>query len=604
MFSHNCSKPNLQQIPRGKEFRACFRPGLGRKLVVSDYSQIELRIAAEISGDATMIAAYNRGEDIHRLTAALVNDIPLDQVTKNMRQMAKAINFGLIYGLGEDKLVIYAQTAYQVTMTQAQARSFRKRYFEGYAGISAWHRRVFNEDKRRQITHTIGGRLRWLEDGKAHNEFANCVDMETEALTRRGWVKGFDLQRADVLLTKNPATGALEWQEMTDLRLFPDYEGPLVEFRSRSFHAVSTPDHRWLVKDKTTGSDVERTTRTLSVWGDHRIHRTGSYSAPDKSGLSPDEAELLGWFVTDGFFRTGQKRKGKVYPFRTAQAFLTQSASGNGPKCERIDALLARLGGVTGRYVRSYDSGEGAQVVWNLGKRLSGMLLGRAPARTLEIRSLLDLGSDALTRLREAMILGDGTVDRMTGKVVLATGRREQAEAFQILCTLTGSAASVVWRDMSQYTPSSSKLMNTPKGAGIWLVTILKRTTVQVLKKQRREVRVQAPVWCPIVPNSFFVARRSGHVFVTGNTPVQGTGADGLKAALRRVYDRLKKYNGDAFIAHMVHDEIVVDSKDDPDLLESVKKDLEEGMKEGVAPFLKKVPVEVEGGIGDSWADK
>jgi len=207
-----------------------------------------------------MIAAYNRGEDIHRLTAALVNDIPLDQVTKSMRQMAKAINFGLIYGLGEDKLVIYAQTAYQVTMTQAQARSFRKRYFEGYAGISAWHRRVFNEDKRRQITHTIAGRLRWLEDGKAHNEFANG--------------------------------------------------------------------------------------------------------------------------------------------------------------------------------------------------------------------------------------------------------------------------------------------------------------------------------------------------------PVQGTGADGLKAALRRVYDRLKKYNGDAFISHMVHDEIVVDSKDDPELLESVKKDLEEGMKEGVAPFLKKVPVEVESGIGDSWADK
>jgi len=178
---YSCSDPNLQQIPRLKAFRKCFRPGPGRKLIVNDYSQIELRIAAEISGDATMIAAYKRGEDIHRLTAALVNQVALDEVTKDMRQMAKAINFGLIYGLGAPKLVIYAQTAYGVTMTEPQAQGFRKRYFEGYSGIAGWHRVALREGKQRKMTRTLSGRLRWLEDEKAHNEFLNTPVQGTGA---------------------------------------------------------------------------------------------------------------------------------------------------------------------------------------------------------------------------------------------------------------------------------------------------------------------------------------------------------------------------------------------------------------------------------------
>jgi DNA polymerase I-like protein with 3'-5' exonuclease and polymerase domains len=178
---YSCSDPNLQQIPRLKAFRGCFRPGPGRKLIVNDYSQIELRIAAEISGDATMLEAYKRGEDIHRLTAALVNQVDLSEVTKAMRQMAKAINFGLIYGLGAARLVIYAQTAYGVTMTEAQAQSFRKRYFEGYAGISSWHRKALNEGKAKKMARTLSGRLRWLEDEKAHNEFLNTPVQGTGA---------------------------------------------------------------------------------------------------------------------------------------------------------------------------------------------------------------------------------------------------------------------------------------------------------------------------------------------------------------------------------------------------------------------------------------
>lgn len=170
---HNCSRPNLQQIPRDKAFRKCFRAPDGKVLVIEDYSQIELRGAAEISRDPMLIKVYQEGKDAHAQTASLVSGVPLDQVTKVQRQMAKAINFGLIYGMAAPKLVLYAQSTYGVSMTLEQALLFRKNYFEGYPGVAAWHRNIFSdENKRSQMVRTILGRLRYLKP-EAHNEYSN-----------------------------------------------------------------------------------------------------------------------------------------------------------------------------------------------------------------------------------------------------------------------------------------------------------------------------------------------------------------------------------------------------------------------------------------------
>jgi DNA polymerase I-like protein with 3'-5' exonuclease and polymerase domains len=88
------------------------------------------------------------------------------------------------------------------------------------------------------------------------------------------------------------------------------------------------------------------------------------------------------------------------------------------------------------------------------------------------------------------------------------------------------------------------------------------------------------------------------------NTPVQGSGADGLKASLALVYRRMKAYGARARMVHMVHDEILVEVDDDPELTELVRKDLGEAMVEGMRPLVRNVPIEAEGSIGDSWADK
>jgi DNA polymerase-1 len=150
-----CSQPNLQQVPRDPAYRACFRPGPGRVLVKADYSQIELRIAAEIAGDQTMLAAYQRGDDLHTLTARLV--LGRETVTKADRQAAKALNFGLIYGMGAATLRQHAATAYGVQLTDDDAQRFRTAFFQAYPGLRAWHR---SQPDGSIETRTLAGRRR------------------------------------------------------------------------------------------------------------------------------------------------------------------------------------------------------------------------------------------------------------------------------------------------------------------------------------------------------------------------------------------------------------------------------------------------------------
>lgn len=134
----SCTRPNLQNIPRDPRYRACFRPAEGRVLVKADYSQIELRLAAEIAGDRRMREAFAAGEDLHALTARLVQGEA--SVTAAGRQAAKALNFGLLYGLGSEGLRRLAATQYGVELTREDAERLRARWFRTYDGIAAWHR--------------------------------------------------------------------------------------------------------------------------------------------------------------------------------------------------------------------------------------------------------------------------------------------------------------------------------------------------------------------------------------------------------------------------------------------------------------------------------
>jgi DNA polymerase-1 len=154
----SCSDPNLQQIPREEKiYRRCFVAAKGKVLVKADYSQIELRIAAAIAGEEVMIEAYAAGDDLHLLTAARLTGKPPAEVTKVDRQLAKAVNFGLLYGMGAPSLVTYALKSFGVRLTLDEAKRHKATFFALYPALAAWHGRTRRPIQRGYRTHNGAG---------------------------------------------------------------------------------------------------------------------------------------------------------------------------------------------------------------------------------------------------------------------------------------------------------------------------------------------------------------------------------------------------------------------------------------------------------------
>ncbi|MDP9409856.1 MAG: DNA polymerase, partial [Actinomycetota bacterium] len=139
---HNCTNPNVQQIPHEDEFRRCFVAEEGNTLVIADYSQIELRILAEVSEDPAFVRAFQKGEDLHRLTAATMYGVTMEEVTKDQRSAAKRINFGLMYGRGARSL------SAQLGTDEERGRQLIDEYFANYPKVQRFLQRTANRATR------------------------------------------------------------------------------------------------------------------------------------------------------------------------------------------------------------------------------------------------------------------------------------------------------------------------------------------------------------------------------------------------------------------------------------------------------------------------
>ncbi len=177
----SCSNPNLQQVPRDVAVRRLFRAPPGRRLVIADYSQIELRIVAAMSEDARMLDAFGRGEDLHRVTAALLSGKAPEAVSREERQAAKAANFGLVYSMGARGLMDYARQGYGVAMDLAEATRLRERFFAAYPGLVAWHARLRREGEGAAETRTAAGRVRRFARGARAGDLYNAPVQGTGA---------------------------------------------------------------------------------------------------------------------------------------------------------------------------------------------------------------------------------------------------------------------------------------------------------------------------------------------------------------------------------------------------------------------------------------
>ena len=161
------SDPNLQNIPirseEGRKIRQAFIAPSGYKLLAADYSQIELRIMAHLSADAGLVQAFSMGEDIHRATAAEVFGVAPEQVSNDLRRSAKAINFGLIYGMSAFGL------AQQLGLSRNQAQAYIDLYFARYPGVKAYMDSIREQAKAQGFVETLLGRRLYLPDINARN---------------------------------------------------------------------------------------------------------------------------------------------------------------------------------------------------------------------------------------------------------------------------------------------------------------------------------------------------------------------------------------------------------------------------------------------------
>ena len=226
--------PNLQNIPTrtelGREIRAAFTAAPGTQLLSADYSQIELRLLAHFSGDPLLVRAYQNNEDIHTLTASEVFGVPAAEMDKQTRNRAKAVNFGIVYGISPFGL------AAQLGIPQAEARAYIERYFARYAGVQAFIEKTLEETRKSGSVRTLFGRIRPIPDIESRNPnqrgFAERTAINTplqgtaadliklamisidRKLTERKLKSRMVLQVHDELLFEVPANESAEVEEL------------------------------------------------------------------------------------------------------------------------------------------------------------------------------------------------------------------------------------------------------------------------------------------------------------------------------------------------------------------------------------------------------
>jgi DNA polymerase-1 len=179
---------NLQQVPRNALLRSVFGAPPGYIFVEADYSQVELRVAAFLSGDRHMLHLYNTGQDIHMAMAMLMTGKPASEVTKEERKKAKAVNFGFLYGMGWRKFVATAWLNYGVRVTEEEAQAFRTAFFDAYPGLRPWHSRQRALARKYKRVETPMGRVRHLPDIDSPDE---GVRAEAERQAINSPVQGF-----------------------------------------------------------------------------------------------------------------------------------------------------------------------------------------------------------------------------------------------------------------------------------------------------------------------------------------------------------------------------------------------------------------------------
>lgn len=370
---------------------------------------------------------------------------------------------------------------------------------------------VIQKKKIYEGLQTYDGYMGYLKAGGDNSANYWCVDQNTECLTKRGWVKHYDLGPGDQIYTVNPDSGIAEFCPLQGVYSKLVKEKILYEMNGRGFQAVVTEDHRWGTthKQRLKKNDQSLTLKHTIELKQHDliplVRDCGDFA--EKSKYCPLFSELVGWVISDGTLHTiGSGRGITVY----------QSEFANSDKCERIRFLLNCLSSnhremVVDGIVHFVFRGELAEEI----RKCVGDSKGLIP------EFILSLDKKSTESLMEGLLLGDGgmqgfSADRKVGNRYFSTIREREASMFSMLAARCGYATTTHkrWDKTSEF---MVKRGVEREGRWIFIVNLRKSkyTRVQNIKFER--TFYSGVIWCPKTKNQTFLARRNGTTYLTGN---------------------------------------------------------------------------------------
>ncbi|MDQ3703822.1 MAG: DNA polymerase [Chloroflexota bacterium] len=615
---HNCTRPNVQQIPATSDFRKCFVASEGYKLITCDYSQAELRILAELSGDPGFVGAFQSGGDLHSLTASQMFNVPLEQVQKSQRSAAKAINFGLAYGMGPGGL------APRLGVTLDEAKELIARYFKAYPGVQQWLDKAARDAVRNGYSVTMLGRKRFysmpdeglkkINEDEWRKQIA-AIERQGKNSPIQGCVSGdtriFEETRGYAPIASMRGEVVSVWDGSRFSQAVVVYSGKKQRVKVHLWdgnYIECSPDHRFLVRP-TTGNDLWRTPvefkpqqrivlgEAVPTWGgpiDIPAHScNGSWNAKDTSlGQISDPAALGEWL--------GRLASDGTVTFSTASLMVAEHEEVLLP---RLQAISAELGHV-GHSIRSTESRP---------KRFHKLTVSsRGLAQQLHELGIKERVPDCawqdsrvLAGYLRGLFDGDGTVN--TDGAFLVFGQRDKhlawAREVQQALLLFGVRSRInvcadrvnvriVKKDMPLFCRNIG-FMNPAKQAKAAEVVASPRN-----KTYGRGVRVKSVEFTDEWIDMYDVVNSETSRFMANGLVVHNCNADMTKLAL--VYLRNALRDWDARTVNTVHDEIVVEAR--ADIAEDVQHIVEDCMVRAAHYILKVVPMVAEASVADYWS--
>jgi DNA polymerase-1 len=627
----SCTDPNIQQVPHAFEMRRCFRAPAGRKLIDADYSQIELRILADFTNDPGFVEAFRSGADLHRVTAAQVFGVKLEEVSKEQRDFAKRLNFGVVYGIGARRFALLTG------LKESEAEDLLKRYFATYRDLDSWLRDAgFKAVRERTAPRTVANRLFRFNFDPEDKQAASAAQRNGKNAPIQGC-----LRKGTRILTKEHGYVPIEEAAGNEVTVWdgcayvpaavmPSGIKRLVKLELwGGLYIECSPDHRFLTVDANgsrrwlRAEEIgERKQISVDITGPApgwelplgvKVFEPKELRLKHQPVAKPHNAKTLSVEAFADRFRMG------VWLGRLASDGSVSSPDTRRPGnialmvAEHEEVLMPELEAMTGTF--GYF-GKRTRITQAQPSALHSLTVGSISLT----RQLLHYGiknrvpdflwksQSALRGYLRGMFDGDGTVNKDGPILTFGKGpdhHLEWARQIQQALLLFGVRGRINRceerinvRVLKRDTPAFAAqigFMNPAKQAK--LSAVVPEAFVNDSEIYGRAVRVKSVEVTDEWVEMYDVMDSASERFMANGMVTHNSSADIIKRALRLLHDRLK--GTEARVVNVVHDEVVVECPEEG--AEEFARVVEKAMCDAGEEYVKAVPVKVEWAVTDEW---